>query len=308
MKSVGKAAGEGTSVLSPGEVLDLRVARLGLRMDARKSGLSLAAPPGHLKFLQPQATGMEGNASPGTLVLCIRNESLPMPKTWGVPLCCTEIWEMWLDETGSYVFVAPRQTPPSRIEVDPGFTTGEMFGDFQSSAGTDLYPLQGLDNILLVNWLASLGDLMLHACGVVVDGKGYAFVGSAGAGKSTLASSLARDHAFLVLGEDQVILRFLEGRFWIYGTPWHENPAMCSPWGAPLEKLFFLDRNARPGVSRLTHMHGITGLLQTAFVPYYRPKLVSDILDRLALLAEQVPFHSLSYQLGTDARKLIFTA
>ena len=50
---------------------------------------------------------------------------------------------------------------------------------------------------------------------------------------------------------------------------------------------------------------GVARLLQTAFIPYYRPAAVAAILDRLALLAEHVPFHTLSYQLGEDVLELI---
>jgi hypothetical protein len=288
--------------------MSLRVAGLGLRLEMDGAQLCLAPPAGHLKFLELQSSTAEAPAVPDNLLLHLRNISLPLDGATRSLLCRTEIWEMWLDEVGRYIFTAPREVPPRWVVLDPGFVTGEVIGDFSSSDEAGRYPLQGLDNVLFVNWLGIYGDLSLHASGVVVDGKGYAFIGPAGAGKSTLAAYLSACHAAQVLGEDQIFLRYLDGRFWIFGTPWHENPAMCSPDGVPLEKLFFLDRDARPGVERLTPGDGIARILQTAFIPYYRPKLVSSILDRLVLLAEQMPFHSLSYQLGEDVWELICSA
>lgn len=242
------------------------------------------------------------------MILRVRNELLPEAKAWGTCLCANEIWELWLDKAGRYVFVAPRQSPPRRVVVDADFTSGEVLGDFATSNGQGLYPLQSLDIRLFANWLASFGDVILHAAGVAVDGRGYCFTASAGVGKSTLAASLSANTSVTVLGEDQVILRYLEGRFWIYGTPWHLDPAMCSPLGVPLEKLFFLERSIEQQVEPLISMEGITRLLQTAFIPYYRPEAVSTILDRLALLPEQVPFYTLSYRLGTDVLELIHAA
>lgn len=300
------------------DLLGLRVAQLGLWLDARGTTLRLSAPPAHTKFLQPRSSEVSQTSNVSAdLVLRVRNGLLPRAQTRPTPLCRTKIWELWQDTAGHYVFVAPRQSPPRWIVVDPGFTEGEVLGDFASSDGEGLYPPQGLDNVVLANWLASYGDVILHASGVAVDGKGYCFIGPAGAGKSTLAASLmsaSRDAAeagttkmegVVVLGEDQVILRHLDGRFRIYGTPWHEDPAMCSPLGVPLEKVFFLHRAAASGVEPLGPADGVVRLLQTAFIPYYRAVAVSTILDRLADLSEEVPFYTLSYQLGADARGLI---
>jgi len=52
-------------------------------------------------------------------------------------------------------------------------------------------------------------------------------------------------------------------------------------------------------------MDGIARLLQTAFIPYYRQDAMPTILERLSLLAEAVPFYTLSYRLGDDVMALI---
>jgi hypothetical protein len=290
------------------DIVCLRVARLGLWLDAHCTGLHLITPPAHVKFLQTEAEIESPFSVKGNLVLRFLNETMPVASMGETPLIRSENWELWVDKVGSYVFVALRQSPPLRVVVEPDFTTGEVLGNFSLRGEGNSYPIQNLEIKLFANWLASYGDIILHASGVVVDQKGYAFLGPAGAGKSTLAASLSADPAIHVLGEDQVILRYLDERFWIYGTPWHLNPSMCSPEGALLEKLFFLDKDSVPGVRPLTPADGVTRLLQTAFIPYYRPNLVPDILDRLTLLARLVPFHSLSYQLGSDAMMLIHAA
>lgn len=295
----------------PQHVMGLRVAGLELWLDAQGPGLRLEAPPAHRRFLQPETSAA------CDLILRVRDGLLPEGELQRTPLCLSEIWELWRDESGGYVFVAPRGKPPRWVVVDADFTEGEVFGQFASSEGEPLYPLKSLDIRLYANWLAAYGDVILHASGVALDGRGYAFAGAAGVGKSTLAASLmtapeseAEDapdvgSGATVLGEDQVILRFLDKQFWIYGTPWHEDPAMCAPLGVRLEKLFFLDRGAPTGVQPLRPIDGVTRLLQTALIPYYRPAAMSAILDRLARLAREVPFYTLSYELGTDVTELV---
>jgi hypothetical protein len=226
---------------------------------------------------------------------------------------------LWQDERGRYVFVPGKRSLPRRqITVEAEFGAGEVLGEFGCHARLDVpsYPLQHIDAMIYANWLAGTGDLFLHAAGVEVGGRGICFAGHPGAGKSTLVNSLISDPRraalaaatsdvadsapVVVLGEDNVVLRYLEGRFWIYGTPWHLDPARCDPRGVPLDKLYFLDRTLDPGVAPVGPLEGVARLMQTAFVPYYRPAAVSGILARLELLSERVPFYTLSYRLGSD--------
>ena len=52
--------GEGVlAKVATAEVMGLRVAELGMWLDARGAGLHLTAPPAHAKFLRPRAAGSE---------------------------------------------------------------------------------------------------------------------------------------------------------------------------------------------------------------------------------------------------------
>lgn len=281
--------------------LALHIAGLDLELNARDSGLELAVPFIFEKFLSenlPLKPAPE--TGQGTLSLMVHNEQQSINEHGGVPLCRTKIWELWLDESGYYIFISPRQSPPKRVIIDPKFRTGEILGDFSLVKGQAIYPLSSIDIRIMVNWLAKFGDLILHAAGVCVNGQGYCFIGEAGKGKSTLASALARHESVTVLGEDQVILRYLDGQFWIFGTPWHERIEMCSPIGVPLQKIFFLDRDMDEEIKPISPSEGITHILQTAFVPYYLPDKIHLIMDRLSILGEDIPFFTLNYKLGSD--------
>lgn len=291
-----------------GEVLGLRVAELDLWLDARGTGLRLQAPPSYDGFARPASSHELANQ--GGLVVRVQDAPLPDVSPEQILLCQTKIWQLWQRQDGRYVFArarqrAPRPAPSRHVIVNAEFTDGKVIGDFSSIDTKSLYPLQSLDIRLYANWLANYGEVILHSAGVAVDGQGFCFVGPSGAGKSTLAASLISDPRAVVLGEDQVVLRYLEGRFWVYGTPWHVQPDFCAPLGVPLQTIFVLDRTAPPGVGPCAPSAGVARLMQTAFIPYYRPAAVAAILDRLALLAERVPFYTLSYQLGTDALELI---
>ncbi len=297
--------------------ITLRIARLGLRLQANNKDLQLTSPQNYQKFLQPadqpQAffqNGCKSDSRQGysDLLLRVINEPTIETQRPESSLFRFDNWEIWIDEEGKFFLEALRLPPARRVSVEAGFSRGEIRGDFSGDDDLGVYPLLNLDMKIFVNWLAEFGDVILHASGVVIEGKGYCFSGPAHIGKSTLAESLQKNHDLTVLGEDQVILRYMDGRFWAFGTPWHENPAMCSPEGVPLEKLFFLERRPGAMMEPLKPVNGLARILQNAFIPYYRQDLLPGILDRLELLSSELPFFSLSYALGTDPWQAILDA
>jgi len=270
--------------------------------------------PSHQKFIKPVVLPQadfcvdDDNAFTSIkkcLLLSVTDKPIPIVDHTYHSAFSSQTWELWKNSAGDSIFVGPEQKPPRMILIANDFSSGEIIGDFSNYPLKEFNPLGDLEIRLFSNWLAETGDIILHASGVRIDKLGYAFIGTSGAGKSTLAAILAENEAVEVLGEDQVILRYLDGQFLIFGTPWHENQAMCSPRGVPLRHLFFLDRSLTPGVSKIEPIEGVTKILQTAVIPFYRSDLMPTILDRLAQLSEQVPFFSLSYQLGQDPIQLI---
>jgi len=216
-------------------------------------------------------------------------------------------WQVGLDQAGNYLFSFNSPLPARSLIMDPDFSSGKLYLQ-ETKPAEGRFPLNTLDIIVYSNWLANRGDLLLHASGMTINGKGYAFVGRSGAGKSTLVAKLAEDCRITVLGEDQVALRYLNGAYWIFGTPWHLNMDMCSPIGVPLQGIFFLDREAADILTPLQPHQGFTRLMQTSFIPYYRPPQVSLIMDNLERLSREIPFSLLAYRLGDDIIKTVLDA
>lgn len=281
--------------------LRLSIARLGIALDAGEVGLSMALPRCYAAFGTDEVLV-------GDLHLRVRSKPLSSIEGWQSLYYDKDTWQLWRDAVGSYAFVPSLDHQRRwRITVEPDYRSGEVVGERGNGArpAQTVYPLQDMDIRLYAKWLAEYGDLILHACGVEDRGAGYAFVGSAGAGKSTLASAVACSPEITVLGEDNVILRCIDSHFLLYGTPWHTDPARCSPGGVPLRKLFFLDRTGEPGVRAIGPLDGVQRVLQDSFIPYYDHPGVSRILASLGRLAGQVPFYVLSYRLGSDVLGLI---
>ncbi len=278
-----------------------RVARLGLWLDTEGADVTLKIPVAHKKFLETKET-LHAN----DLIIRVNNVPHIEPPSYIRQLFKSEARGLWVDKAGNLSFDSMRHTPAWRILIEPNFLRGEVFGDYSNLHKSPVYPILHVDIIIYANWLAKTNDIILHAAGISKEGRGYCFVGASGSGKSTLAAHLNTMPDIQVLGEDQVVLRYLDGQFWIFGTPWHENPEMCTSDWAPLERIFFLNRNAALDLERLSAPDGITRILQTAFIPYYRTEVMPGILERLSLLAEHIPFFALRYELGSNVSELIF--
>jgi len=234
------------------------------------------------------------------LTLNFENKSNSRIDLFYTRIAQTKIWELWETHKGDFLFYLPKSNPRRFVLVSRDFSSGEIFGELIKKEDNVPFPLKHIDILIYANWLAEFGDLILHASGIAYEGEGYAFIGKSGRGKSTLVSNLSNHHELTVLGEDQVILRYLDGRFWIFGTPWHLNPEFCSPIGVPLKFLFVLDRFAEHVTSPLSPLEAMAAIMQTAFIPYYRKTKVEGIMDNLNLLVRKKRIYTLSYQLGTN--------
>ncbi len=284
----------------------IRVGLFELSFYGDDQAYPLTPPPWHAGFeFQSKTEVSKASVFSHSLQLHLENKNIHRNESWDFLICRNEIWELWTDQNGDYIFTNPMQSLHRQLVIDRQFTDGEVYGNFQDSTKPN-YPLpQDLEIVFFVNWLGQFNDMILHASGMVHEGRGYAFAGRSGVGKSTLISSLAQETGVTVLGEDQVILRKLGDDFWLFGTPWHENRNLCSHIGAPLEKIYFLEQQDSQSVEEVTPTDGVARLLQTAFIPYYHPKLVDRLLERLALLSEQIPLRQLSYNLGTNVLEMI---
>jgi hypothetical protein len=206
------------------------------------------------------------------------------------------VWRLYqVDGQHAIVLQIPVSgSPPYRVALfDEEVSQVEVYSEPRRLPGGLLpdplhYPLA---EVLMVCLLARGRGLMMHACGIDDGGRGFLFAGNSTHGKTTTAR-LWRDEA-TILNDDRIVLRQREGRFWMYGTPWHGDYTGVSPQGVPLEKVFFLrhagENHARPvAAAEATSM-----LLTRCFPPFWDAAGMGFTVDFCAKLADAVPCYEL---------------
>lgn len=81
-----------------------------------------------------------------------------------------------------------------------------------------------------------------HASAVQLDGKAYLFSAPSGTGKSTHTEKWCRLFGAEIINDDKPVLRRVDGKWMVYGTPWSGKHDLSKPVGIPLGGIAFLQR------------------------------------------------------------------
>ena len=163
--------------------------------------------------------------------------------------------------------------------------------------------------VLLINYFAlNKNGVFVHSIAVKdLDGRGLLFAGKSGAGKTTTARLWHKHSQAMVLNDDRVIVRRLNAKFCIYGTPWHgefSDYLKSRIESAPLDKLFFIypaSRNTNRSISRKQAFK----LLYPALFPTFWDKgCLENIVSFCRDLLKAIPCFKLGF--ANDKRVIEF--
>ena len=150
--------------------------------------------------------------------------------------------------------------------------------------------------------LPEYGAFMLHASVVECDGEAFAFCAPSGTGKSTHTSLWLKhfgDRARIING-DKPIIRFIDGKPYVFGTPWCGKEGYNINARAPLTALCFLERGKINRAYRIDPSDAVTKIFPQILLPNEE-----GTADKLFPLLDQtlltVPSFRLSCNISDEA-------
>lgn len=153
------------------------------------------------------------------------------------------------------------------------------------------YPLAELITISL---LARQEGILLHSCGIEVEGRALLFCGPSGIGKSTMAGIWQR-HGYRILSDDRVIIRQINNQLVACGTPWHGSAELGSPTTLPLANIYLLGRGSANLLAPINGAHAISLLLQHSFLPFWDKEAMENCLAFFEHTLQYIPCSTLEF-------------
>jgi hypothetical protein len=205
------------------------------------------------------------------------------------------VWKLY-QNNGNYLFSFHSSVfgplPYKLVKTQKDFTHSEVslhrpYFDREKP----VYPLEyPFDELLLINLLALGRGVEVHGCGVVdPSGDGHLFIGQSGAGKSTMAKLWLDTPGVTILSDDRIILRQIDNKLWMYGTPWHGETMLASPERAPLTRIYFLEKGAKNELILLRDPVALGRLIACSFIPFYSQPGIAFALGFFEGVVKGVP-------------------
>ncbi len=254
--------------------------------------------PDYLDFLD-HAAALPGEARlPVTLTLDEPPEIAGLPAvfdagTWSAHRAGAETILRLRSPGDEDSFLWLARIEPTRVTVHCGSRLVDRRRDETVLQNPLHYPL---DQLLAMFALAPLQGLICHAAGIVHDGAGILLAGRSGAGKTTFMRLTAGRPEIEGLSDDRLVVRRVDGRTLVYGTPWAGEGRVAVNRAVPLKALVFLHQATRNELRPIAASAALAQLLPVASILWFDRERMEQTTALCGELVETLPSYELHFR------------
>lgn len=149
--------------------------------------------------------------------------------------------------------------------------------------------------------------MLMHSSAISLDGEAYLFTAPSGTGKSTHAG-LWRAHfgeRAVMINDDKPIIREIDGRFFVYGTPYMGKHRLGANIKAPIKALCIIARGEKNEIERVRAADHIPALLNQTLLPSDE-KLMDALFSTFERFIDRVPVYRLKCNISDEAVRVAY--
>jgi hypothetical protein len=281
------------------DAVSFALAGVGFRVEPESGAPALPLPAAYRPFQTTPSSG----AAPADVDAACRLSITPADETFTAPapprwVWTCETWRLGRLRNGDWslqLHTLPAGAWITAARIAPDFSRARLrpvAGRLGEPAAWSLnYPS---DQAIIVNRLLHADAVVLHASGVVHEGRAYLFCGRSGAGKTTIAR-LWREAGAMLLNDDRVIVRG-GGQVRAAATPWHGDDDEVHAGCFPLGGIFHLAQAPQTVVKPVDGIAAAAGLVANSVAPFYSASAVERLLAVTDTVAAGVPAFALEFK------------
>ena len=169
------------------------------------------------------------------------------------------------------------------------------------------YELTAILRVICNTILQQYNGFFFHCSCFEFDGNAYIFTAKSGTGKST-HTRLWREvygDKITMINDDKPIVRLIDGKFYIYGTPWNGKHSISTNMKSPVKALFYLHQAKENKVVKTDQLSAMSKLLSQTILP--DSKITMNILlDMIEKFVTDIPVFDLYCDISHDAVSTVY--
>ena len=189
----------------------------------------------------------------------------------------------------------------------------EGFAEFEAASSfpdrSDLNEGPYLYTLICRKILSEYDGFFFHSSALAMDGEGYLFTALSGTGKSTHTRNWRRlfGDRVTMINDDKPIIRKIDGKFYVCGTPWMGKSDIGCNMIAPIKAVYVLQRGEENRAERISPGAVLKQLLEATLLPKTKENM-SKLLELFNDLFTQTPLFLLSCTKDVEAAQIAYNA
>ena len=158
---------------------------------------------------------------------------------------------------------------------------------------------------VICDYVVAHGGMLMHGAVIEYENNAYMFTAPSGTGKTTPIRQWKKLYGdkVQILNGDKPLMRYIDGEFFVYGTPWCGKEHYNRNAKAPLKAIVLVSRGEENSIERILPDKFNAFLLKQVYMPKSREGIMQS-LDFADRLFTSVPLYSLKCNISTDAARV----